>query len=260
MASEVTASASPDHASARVLLFGGTMEGRELAVALADADADVTVCVATEVGARFLPEGDDRIAVRVGRLDESEIEQLIADGFDWVVDATHPYATEVSDNARCAAAVCGLPYLRVARPASDLEGCIVAMSVADAVSKVRRPGNVLATTGSKEIAAYTLLADFKERLYVRVLDDEQAVATCLEAGIPDSHIIAEQGPFTLERNLELIDMLGIKTLVTKDGGVAGGYPEKLEAARTRGIDLIVVARPSTDEGLSTEEALRAIIR
>lgn len=242
----------------RVLLFGGTVEGRELACALSDAGVETVVSVATEAGAAVLPR-DELLDVRVGRLDEKAIEPLMAEGFDWVVDATHPYAVEASDNVRHAALTQGLAYLRIVRPASDLDGCIIADSVADAVSKIRRPGNVLATTGSKEIAAYTAVPGFSTRLFVRVLDDEVSIAACLDAGVPDGHILVGQGPFSVERNLDDIDAHDIETLVTKDGGAAGGFPEKVEAARLRGIDLIVIRRPGDEEGVSVTDALRIIL-
>ena len=79
----------------RLLLFGGTTEGRELALAAANLGWQVTLCVATDYGAECVPEADG-IAIHTGRLDEAAMEALMRDGFTVAVDATHPYAVAVS--------------------------------------------------------------------------------------------------------------------------------------------------------------------
>ena len=118
-------------------------------------------------------------------------------------------------------------------------------------------GNVLAATGSKEIAAYTAIPGFAERVYARVLPLESSVAQCRAAGLPDSHILAARGPFTLEENLAVLRRYAIRSMVTKDGGAAGGFPEKLEAARQSGVEVLLVRRPE-EHGLSMEALCRQL--
>lgn len=238
----------------RLLLFGGTTEGRELALAAAARGWDVTVSVATDYGAACVPEAPG-VTRHTGRLDEAAMEALMA-GFPLVVDATHPYAVAVSANVRAAAEAAGVPCLRLLRPESDHPGCRYAASVAEACTLVP-PGNVLATTGSKEIGCYRAIPDYQSRVYARVLPLETSVADCRAAGLPEDHILAARGPFSLEDNLAAIDRYHIRSLITKDGGAAGGFPEKLEAARLRDVAVILVRRPRED-GLSMGEILERL--
>lgn len=238
-----------------VLIFGGTAEGRLLAEAALEAGRPVIICVATDVGASFLPAGAPGLTISQGRLDVPEMEALMEGAdFAFVLDATHPYAVVVSQNLRLAAQNRALAYYRLLRETGDYEGCLVAPSVAEACRLVL-PGNVLAATGSKEIAAYTVISDFQSRVYARVLPAPASVESCLAAGLPQDHILAATGPFSVDENVETLHRLAIKTLITKDGGVRGGFGEKLEAARLCGVRLIVVGRPAEPEGLGFDAAL-----
>lgn len=239
----------------RLLLFGGTTEGRELAAAAAKLGWDVTVSVATDYGATFVPEGDG-VTVHAGRLDEGAMEALMGSGFTVAVDATHPYAVAVSANIRAAAERAGLPLLRLLRPESAHPDCLYADSVAEACTLVPA-GNVLAATGSKEVAAYRAIPDYQARVYARVLPLESSIADCHRAGLDDGHILAARGPFTLEDNIDTMERYAIRSMITKDGGAAGGFPEKLEAARRCGVQVILVRRPQ-DSGLPYEEICKRL--
>lgn len=238
----------------RILLFGGTTEGRELAVELARRGWTVVVCVATQTGAEQLPSDDARLDVRTGRLGAEAMAALMDEGFYQVVDATHPYATAVSANVREAAGRAGIPYLRVLRPRIDYGDCPTAGSVEEACGMVSADGgNVLAATGNKEIAAYTVIEGYRERVFARVLPDPDSVESCREVGLPDDHIIAAQGPFSVQENREIIDGHAIRFMITKESGALGGFPEKLQAARETGCTLIIVRRPVDEDGVMPEE-------
>lgn len=240
----------------RLLEFGGTTEGRELGVALAQGGWDVVVCVATKVGEEQLPTDIPTLHPHPGRLNPEKMQELMRTGFDIVIDATHPYATEVSANVRSSAEAVGLPYVRVIRPSIDYSDCPVAPSTAEACKMVPADGgNVLATTGNKEILAYQAIDGFAERVYARVLPDPDSVQSCIDAGLPADHVIGAQGPFTLEQNLQAIDDYGIEYMISKESGATGGFSEKLEAARERGITMIVVARPQDEDGVLPDELL-----
>lgn len=242
----------------RVAVFAGTTEGRELCRALADAGRPATAFVATDYGADLLAQMDlPGIEVHAGRLGRSEMEAtLAAGGFAQVVDATHPYAREASENIRSAADTCGLRYLRLLRPATDLRdvgepglaGCEPPLvEVPDAAAAVRFlagvEGAALLTTGSKDLPTFATLPDFATRLYARILSDAAAVARARELGFPAAHLICMQGPIPREMNVATLRMVGARWMVTKDAGRAGGMPEKLAAARETGVGLVVVARP-----------------
>ena len=242
----------------KVLLFGGTGEGRALAEWLAAEGVPHTVCVATEYGEALLPPGG---AAHVGRMDRGEMAALMgAGGFSLVLDATHPYAAEATENIRAAAEGAGLPCLRLARRTDGEKDALRAGTMAEAADRLAdRPGNVLLTTGSKELDPFAR-PGLAERCYPRVLPMVGSLARCLELGFPPKNVICMQGPFSKELNAALIRQYDIRTLVTKDTGAAGGFPEKAAAAKETGCALLVVARPRPETGLTLEEMKEEILR
>ena len=232
----------------RVLLFGGTAEGRELAVWMRGEGIDALTCVASEYGGELLPEG---VPAHVGRLEAPSMEALMREGFTHVVDATHPYANVVTETIAAASATAGLPRLRLVRD-GDVDGdWLPADSPAQAAELLASlPGNVLLTTGSKDLDAF---AGLRERCWPRVLSSLASLGRCLELGYPARQIICMQGPFTKEMNLALLRQCHIETLVTKATGAAGGFWEKVAAAKEAGCRLVVIGRPVHESGLSLEE-------
>ena len=237
----------------QLLVFGGTADSHPLLEWLLQWDIQVTLCVASDYAGALLPPCD-RLTVRVGRLDAVGMTALITERrFDCAIDATHPYACEVTRNIRSAARATGLLYFRLLRPGSDAQGCVVVSSVAQAAQHLdQSAGRVLIATGSKELAEYTRIHNFAGRCYPRVLPTAEAIEQCAALGFLQSHIIAMQGPFSQALNVALFEQLGIETLVTKDGGAPGGFPEKLAAARACGVQTILVRRPE-DTGDTLEQ-------
>ena len=240
----------------KILLFGGTGEGRELAEWMLSQGLDATVCVATEYGETLLPDGAQ---VHVGRLDAGTMESLMAGGYTLVIDATHPYAVEVTKNIRAAAQATGLPCLRLLRQSDREDGCQKAADMAAAADLLEGlPGKVLLTTGSKELDAFAR-PGLRERCCPRVLPMADSLERCLALGFPPKNIICMQGPFTKEMNLATLRQFHVRTLVTKDTGGYGGFRAKADAAREAGCDLVVVERPQTEEGLTLEEVQRRLL-
>lgn len=235
-----------------VCVFAGTTEGRELSELLTGKGVPVYACVATEYGETLLQEGEN-LTVSAGRLTEADMEALFREKkFDCVVDATHPYAPIVTENIRSACEATDTEYLRLLR-ASDAvpEDCIYVGSTAEAVEALKGiPGNILLTTGSKEVGAYAALPDYAQRVYARVLPVESSIASCRESGLPVSHILAMQGPFSLDMNVAMLRSVGASILVTKESGDKGGFQEKADAARAAGAKLLVIGRPQQVEGFS----------
>lgn len=239
----------------RVLLFGGTTEGRELAIWLREQGIDALTCVASEYGGSLLPEG---IGAHVGRLDQAAMENLMAQGFTHVVDATHPYAHLATETIAAAANQAGLPLLRLVRD-GDVAGQWqqVENPAQAAQMLLGLPGNILLTTGSKELDAFAL-PGLRERCCPRVLPSLASLSRCLELGFPAKQVICMQGPFTKELNVALLRQYRIATLVTKATGIAGGFWEKVEAAETAGAGLLVIGRPTHETGLSLEQIQKQI--
>ena len=155
----------------KLCLFAGTTEGRKLAQLLAGQSVSVTVCVATEYGRSLLPEGEN-LTVSAQPLTREEMQELFRrEGFDCVVDATHPYAPVATENIAAACRAAGTEYLRLLRPESGAQAGAVFVpdSAAAAAYLEGKPGNVLLTTGSKELARYSGMTDFARRVYARVL-------------------------------------------------------------------------------------------
>lgn len=230
----------------RILLFGGTTEGRELAAALSARGHRVTVCVTTPLGAEEL-RGIPGLRVRVGAATPDLLPALLRE-HDLCVDATHPYARSITQSLAAACRRTGTPLRRVLRPASDSGGTALVPDAAAAAAVLRNTeGKILLTTGARELAAFRELPP--ARLCARVLPTREALDACGSAGIPPRNILAMVGPFSVEMNLAILRQYEIRFLVTKDGGRAGGYPEKLRAAALAGVSVITIARPD-ETGLS----------
>ena len=114
-----------------------------------------------------------------------------------------------------------------------------------AEAAARMEGNVLLTTGSHTLGVYVERIA-PERLYARVLPTAASLAACESSGIPRSHIIAMQGPFSAQLNDALYAQLQIAVMVTKDSGEAGGVSEKVLPALSRGIHVIAIRRPQEE--------------
>ena len=239
----------------KVLLFAGTTEGRELMEWLCG-KAEVTVCVATEYGRDVLSQ-ETGATILEGRLDRDGMAGLMAkENFSCVVDATHPYAVEVSENIQAACRTTGTPYVRLQREESQsrMPDCIVLESTEEAAEYAAAcEGNVLLTTGSKEAPLFARQERLRERLYLRMLPVPDAIRECEKLGIPAAHLCCMQGPFSQEMNLALLHQWKIRVLVTKESGKAGGFPEKLEAARKANAEVIVIGRPRETVGMSFEQ-------
>lgn len=243
-----------------ICIFAGTSEGRELTQLLRRQGIRVYACVATEYGQTLLEAGEN---VHTGRLSREQMEELLTQRrFDCVVDATHPYAALVTENLQAACTATGTEYLRLLRGSSEFpRDCIWVQDTAQAVQKLQElPGNVLLTTGSKELAAFAQLPDFAQRCYARVLPVEGSICACREAGLPASHIYAMQGPFSLEMNLAQLHCCNAAVLVTKEAGAKGGFPEKAQAAAQAGVKLLVIGRPPQTAGMDFPQMAALLAR
>ena len=157
----------------RILIFSGTTEGRQLADILDASGICADVCVATEYGHEVMTEGKYR-NIHTGRLAEDEMKEFMQNGdYTAAVDATHPYAVLVSSNIRQAAEQVRLPYYRLRRTlqsAGEENNVIYAKSQQECVRALEQTtGNILLTTGSKELHCYCENETLKIRLLGRVL-------------------------------------------------------------------------------------------
>ncbi len=311
----------------RILLFGGTTEGRKMAQKLSELGYAVTVCVATQTGADYLAKIPG-LRIETGRKDALEMAALMQEGYLCCIDATHPYAVEATESIRSACARTGLDRFRLLRkevtgeeleaavserispllkkgdirmprifPVADAPGACAllksyfakgvpgACALLKSYSVKGAPGlsgcagqflkkqgdvagrkqmagtmNVLLTTGAREASCFIpLMGDETISLFIRVLPVKKSMEQCLEAGFTQDRILSGWGPYTTEENIETLTQHRIDVLVTKDGGIEGGYPEKLAAAALCGVTVVAIQRPQ-ESGSSEEDILRIIER
>ena len=261
----------------RILIFGGTTEGRLLAEYCHQQEIEAYVSVVSGYGADLLPESE-YLHVLSGRMAGETMEGFMKRAsIRAVFDATHPYAAEATRNIKEACGRAGVSYLRVTRESAAAENpggdsgkgpaaafasqVVYVHSVEEAVCYLKdREGDILVTTGSKELAAYTALPGYEERLYVRVLPSCAAISACEDIGIRGKRIIAMQGPFSEEMNRAMMRQLGVRYLVTKEAGAAGGFLEKLSAAEALSVTAVVIGRPLEERDGITLDAAKILLK
>ncbi len=239
----------------KVLIFGGTTEGRELARRLSEEGIDHVVSVATEYGKQIEADcGEENLIV--GRKSEKEIEDLLSEKeFCLVVDVTHPFAIVVTRTIRQACKNLGVEYLRLARKTdfyggiNPEDGDIIRVSspkeAGEALEKIS--GNILLFTGSRDLKTITDEISDRKRIFVRVLPNTESIKKCEDAGISGRQIIAMQGPFSRDMNTATIKEIKAEAILTKESGREGGFLEKLYAAKDAGIKAVVIQNPETDK-------------
>lgn len=247
----------------KILIFSGTTEGRTLASLLCQRKMPCTVCVATSYG-EWVMEKTQYLTIHQGRMDAGEIAGMVHSGeYSAVVDATHPYAGVITENIKAGIEDSGIPYYRLKRSTNvenKLDGTL--LSFEDSIACIRflneTTGNILLTTGSKELPVFAHNIRNPNRLFVRVLPSLESISICNQNGIRGKQIIAMQGPFGKALNQSLINQFQIQYLVTKESGREGGFPEKWEAAKEEGIKTLVIHNPDQKEGWSLEEILHQL--
>ncbi|MDO5135431.1 MAG: precorrin-6A reductase [Eubacteriales bacterium] len=246
----------------KILVFAGTTEGYQLCRFLSSRGVYVHCCVATDYGSRALTESQ-LLKVQAARLCQEEMEALMRElAPRMVLDATHPYAAEVTENIGKACERTGFSCVRILRDSQVENGEAVYVDSPEAAVDYlnEREGNILLTTGSKELSRFAALKGFSERVYARVLSLPWVMEACKGLGLEGRHLIGMQGPFTQELNAAMLRQYQCRYLVTKDTGKAGGFQEKLDGALQAGAVPVVIGRPVKEEGLSVMECKRMLVK
>ncbi|MBU1303931.1 MAG: cobalt-precorrin-6A reductase [Alphaproteobacteria bacterium] len=235
-----------------ILILGGTAEARDLADRLVALGHDVTTSLAGRTQAPLMPQG----AVRVGGFGgvAGLAAALRAGAADWLVDATHPYAGQISFNAVAAARETGVPLLRILRPAwtpPDGANWIHVETAAEAAAALPTGARVLLTTG------HTGLPQFLER------DDCQFIVRLIETPAlaipPHARLLQSRPPYGLADEIALMDGERITHLVTKNSG-GGQTAAKLDAAMRLGVKVIMIARTAYGPAFEVDSVNAAVGR
>ncbi len=254
----------------KIAIFAGTYEGHELAVFLEKylqrengMWAQVWVFVATEYGAQVL-EGLSQVQIVCGRKTPEEIADFLSKHqVELVIDATHPFAREISANLREVCQKHGIWLERLRRDMAIPEeerqqgiakGTLVEVdNMSQAIDWLEnRPGAIFATTGSKEAGCYTRLCQFEERVVLRVLPGKEIREELLQLGFSEERLIQQEGPFSEAENAEMMGRWNIRYLVTKDSGAHSGVLEKYRAAQQLGVTTVLLRR-TPEQGKSFME-------
>ncbi len=260
-----------------IWLIGGTTESVQLANAIASAHLPCTITVTTEA-ARALYPNSPLLRVWVGRLSLSDVKMFLQEHFIAVVlDASHPYAVEVS---RCAIAACSqfnIPYLRYERPGLQPEtpreeifnpqlpitNYQLPITIQLDSCETLVTGNylenqrVLLTVGYKYLP---LFRDWQEKatLFARILPSLVSLEAALAAEFTPDRIIALRPPISADLETALWRQWQISMVVTKASGAPGGEDVKRKVAAELGVTLIVIDRPLVDYPQQTGELETAI--
>ena len=225
----------------RLLLLGGTAEGRALAAEL-HPEVEVVSSLAGRVPDPALPVGQLRIGGFGGA--DGLTRWLRDEGVDAVVDATHPFAATITANADRACRDLGVPHVVLARPAWPAGNAILVESDVGAADVVARRGDsrVFLTTGRSGSAAF---AELDAWFLIR------AVTAPDQATLPARYeLLISRGPYRYDDERKLLADYGIDALVTKNSG-GDMTRAKLDAADDLGIAVVMVDRPRLPTGVRT---------
>lgn len=229
-----------------IAVFSGTKDGRILIEKLLTEGFKVMAFTATEYGEQLI-EKKENLKVHWGKLDEFQMEKVFKSyPFQYVIDATHPYAEGASKSIITSLKDIKIPYLRFERKiVSDdtVTGFDSYDLMLDYLSKA--DGNILLTIGSNNIDIFVNKLDLK-RLYFRILPTSSILKRCENLGIRPWQIIAVQGPFTKAMNLAMYEAYNIQYVISKDSGDEGGVKEKISAAKEKNIEVLMLGRPKID--------------
>jgi precorrin-6A/cobalt-precorrin-6A reductase len=225
----------------RILILGGTAEANVLVRHLSE---DVTIEPILSLAGRTENPVLPPITFRIGGFGGADglYHYLMAKNIEAVIDATHPFAIRISENARNACRRARIALVAFTRPAWEPEPGDRWIVVDDVDAAVRALGNpprrILLTHGRLQLSAF---ARSPQHSYiVRTVDRPVDIMA-----LPRHRLVLSRGPFTRDAELQLMRDERIDMLVSKNSGGSSTYA-KIEAARDLGISVVMIRRPQTD--------------
>lgn len=241
----------------RLWLIGGTSESVALAGAIASLGLPCLISVTTKAAQSLYPK-TPLLKVQVGRLQIEQLDDFLQQQqIAAILDASHPYAVEISQMATRLAAQRKIPYLRFERPVVNPQNdhsrvirldSFEALLAGDYLLQQR----VLLTVGYKALPLFQSWQD-RSTLFARILPALTSLEAAIAAGFTSDRIIAIRPPVSAELEKSLWRHWEISLVVTKASGVAGGEEIKRTVAAELGIPLVVIARPVVDYPQQTSD-------
>jgi precorrin-6A/cobalt-precorrin-6A reductase len=227
----------------RVLILGGTTEASELARWLA---ADHRFETTLSLAGRTSKPRTQPVPTRIGGFGGADglAAWLSQEAIEAVIDATHPYADQISSNAVAACARVAIPLATILRPAWRPEPgdqwLMVASAEAAADTLGPEPRRVFLSVGRLELGAFA--ASPHHHYLARTVDPPEGIT------LPrNTRLILDRGPFDEPAETALLSSEKIDMLVSKNSGGAATYA-KITAARKLGIPVVMIARPHKSHG------------
>jgi precorrin-6A/cobalt-precorrin-6A reductase len=239
-----------------IWIIGGTSETKSLIRSLTG-KKEYIISVATYSGAEMLT-GENVI---IGRMNQQAMLQFIkVHAIDTVVDMSHPYALEVTKNAKAACDATDIKYVRYNRKASGVNDCIYVESIDACVELVKgMEGCVFFTTGIKNIKDFEKVKG-KNRFVYRVLPSIFSIQECVDSKVKMEDIVAILGSVSEVMNYSMFKEFKADYVMMKDSGKEGGTLEKIQACKRLGITPVVIGRQASEAGVeSIEELLRVLL-
>lgn len=229
----------------KIFLIAGTEDGRKLAEFLLEKNFDVTASVVSDYGRKLL-QNCAGIKINSKPLDCDELEKILREEkFNFLVDASHPYAKNISTNAIAAAQAAQIFYVRYEREEVNFEyeKIFRVENYEEAALKASELGkNIYLTTGSRNLKIFVDLLK-NCNLTVRILPTAEVLSQCEALGLTPKQIVAIQGPFSTKLNAELFKHAKAEVIVTKNSGQLGGADTKLSAAKILNLPVVMIDRP-----------------
>jgi precorrin-6A/cobalt-precorrin-6A reductase len=256
----------------RIWLIGGTTESVQIAQAIAPAPLNCIISVTTEA-ARSLYPTVPNLKIWVGQLTSPQVKMFIIEhSVVAILDASHPYAVEISQVAITAATNYGIPYLRFERPTwecaadEDIQGVVPHPPIHPSTplplyfpnfpdllaSNCLIGHRVLLTIGYRYLPLFQSWQD-RATLFARILPSVVAVETALAAGFGGDRLIALRPPINFELEMALWQQWQISLVVTKASGAPGGEDVKQRVAAALGVGLVTIERPAIDYPQQTSD-------
>jgi precorrin-6A/cobalt-precorrin-6A reductase len=225
-----------------IWVIAGTENGKNLVECLLEDGYQIIATTATDYGKKLLKE-NTKLTILSKPLSYEDMIALVKKyNINFILDASHPFAEEVSKNAVLIAKNFAIPYIRYERKELNYSSVNNFDSYESAVNYLKNTkGKILLTIGVKNLELFSIIN--KKRIFVKILSHSQSVLECEKLGYLPDHIIAMKGTYSKDFNKALFKELSIDYLVTKESGIEGGTKDKIDAANELGVEVVLIKRP-----------------